>query len=165
MYKQFIIICVHLCHFQQKAAMTTFPKTLKDPRTCRVFVSSPFGGCELEREELVRKYFPQLSHICQSKGVQFVAVDMRWGITEEAATDAQVRWLYVKFIYCHLKINKPIKSTNFHCGYIDKCKYWHIFQHNIGCLGNTLYLRTYIVVCRLENWTQILRIIFISINL
>ncbi|BFZ07798.1 hypothetical protein BsWGS_10837 [Bradybaena similaris] len=70
--------------------MTTFPKTLKDPRTCRVFVSSPFGGCELEREELVRKYFPQLSHICQSKGVQFVAVDMRWGITEEAATDAQV---------------------------------------------------------------------------
>ncbi|XP_005108051.2 TPR repeat-containing protein DDB_G0287407, partial [Aplysia californica] len=63
---------------------------LKDPRVCRVFVSSPFGGYEKEREELVLKYFPQLSHLCQGRGVQFVAVDMRWGITEEAATDAQV---------------------------------------------------------------------------
>ena len=63
---------------------------LKDPRLCRVFVSSPFGGYEREREELVLKYFPQLSHLCQGRGVQFVAVDMRWGITEEAAKDAQV---------------------------------------------------------------------------
>ncbi|XP_076442900.1 TPR repeat-containing protein DDB_G0287407-like [Babylonia areolata] len=70
--------------------MTSFPPKLKDPRTCRVFVSSPFGGLEREREELVARYFPQLAALCQARGVQFVAVDMRWGITEEAATNNQV---------------------------------------------------------------------------
>ena len=70
--------------------MATLPKKLKDPRTCRVFVSSPFGGIEREREELVARYFPQLSALCQARGVQFVAVDMRWGITEEASSDNQV---------------------------------------------------------------------------
>ncbi|XP_064600811.1 TPR repeat-containing protein DDB_G0287407-like [Liolophura sinensis] len=63
---------------------------LKDPRTCRIFFSSPFGGMEGEREELTRKYFPQLHHLCNSKGIQFVAVDMRWGITAEASSNAQV---------------------------------------------------------------------------
>ncbi|XP_067680121.1 TPR repeat-containing protein DDB_G0287407-like [Haliotis asinina] len=62
---------------------------LKDPRTCRIFFSSPFGGMEEEREELTRKYFPQIHHLCNSRGIQFVAVDMRWGITSEAAEDAQ----------------------------------------------------------------------------
>lgn len=45
---------------------------------------------EGEREELTRKYFPQLHHLCNSKGIQFVAVDMRWGITAEASSNAQV---------------------------------------------------------------------------
>ncbi|XP_071080397.1 TPR repeat-containing protein DDB_G0287407-like [Haliotis cracherodii] len=62
---------------------------LKDPRTCRIFFSSPFGGMEEEREELTRKYFPQIHHLCNSRGIQFVAVDMRWGITSEAAENAQ----------------------------------------------------------------------------
>lgn len=62
---------------------------LKDPRTCRIFFSSPFGGMEEERDELTRKYFPQLQHLCSSRGVQFVPVDMRWGITSEAADKAQ----------------------------------------------------------------------------
>ncbi|XP_070181286.1 TPR repeat-containing protein DDB_G0287407-like [Littorina saxatilis] len=70
--------------------MTSLTTNLKDPRTCRVFVSSPFGGIEREREELVALYFPQLAALCQAKGVQFVTVDMRWGITEEAARDNQV---------------------------------------------------------------------------
>ncbi|KAL8596645.1 hypothetical protein ACOMHN_051974 [Nucella lapillus] len=70
--------------------MTSFPRKLKDARTCRVFVSSPFGGLEREREELVARYLPQLSALCQARGVQLVAVDMRWGITEVAAMDRQV---------------------------------------------------------------------------
>ena len=44
----------------------------------------------MSARELVCRYFPELSAICQAKGVQFVAVDMRWGITEEAASDNQV---------------------------------------------------------------------------
>ncbi|KAK3592936.1 hypothetical protein CHS0354_011736 [Potamilus streckersoni] len=63
---------------------------LKDPGTCRIFFSSPFNGMEEEREELTRKYFPQIHHLCNSKGLQFVAVDMRWGITAESSENAQV---------------------------------------------------------------------------
>ncbi|KAK7504283.1 hypothetical protein BaRGS_00004587 [Batillaria attramentaria] len=63
---------------------------LREPGTCRIFFSSPFGGMEEEREELTRKYFPQIQHACNMHGVQFVAVDMRWGITSQAADDAQV---------------------------------------------------------------------------
>ncbi|XP_059157267.1 TPR repeat-containing protein DDB_G0287407-like [Physella acuta] len=65
-------------------------RKLKDPRTLRLFFSSPFGGMEEEREELTRKYFPQFHHLCKARGIQFVAVDMRWGITSEAADNAQV---------------------------------------------------------------------------
>ncbi|GFN73711.1 tetratricopeptide repeat protein [Plakobranchus ocellatus] len=64
-------------------------RALKESGTCRVFVSSPFGGFEEEREELVLKLFPKLSHLCQAKGIQLATVDMRWGITEEATSDAQ----------------------------------------------------------------------------
>jgi hypothetical protein len=63
---------------------------LKELQTCRIFFSSPFGGMEDEREELTRKYFPQIQHACNAKGIQFVAVDMRWGITSQAADQAQV---------------------------------------------------------------------------
>jgi nephrocystin-3 len=62
---------------------------LKDPNVCRIFFSSPFLGMEKEREELTRQYFPQLQHLCSSKGIQFAAVDMRWGITEESSQSAK----------------------------------------------------------------------------
>ena len=70
--------------------MTLPPQALKDKRTCRIFFSSPFGGMEDEREELTRLYFPRIQHICSSLGIQFVAVDLRWGITSEAFSSAQV---------------------------------------------------------------------------
>ena len=70
--------------------MTLPPQALKDKRTCRIFFSSPFGGMEDEREELTRRYFPRIQHLCSSRGIQFVAVDMRWGITSEASSSAQV---------------------------------------------------------------------------
>jgi nephrocystin-3 len=34
-------------------------------------------------------FYPHAA-LCQNKGVQFVAVDLRWGITEEAAKNNQV---------------------------------------------------------------------------
>ena len=63
---------------------------LKDPRICKIFFSSPFGGMESEREELTRQYFPQIHHLCNSHGLQFAAVDMRWGISAESSDNAQV---------------------------------------------------------------------------
>ena len=63
---------------------------LRDPRLVKIFFSSPFGGMEEEREELTRRYVPQIHHLCNSKGLQFIAVDMRWGITSESSENAQV---------------------------------------------------------------------------
>ncbi|XP_041377326.1 TPR repeat-containing protein DDB_G0287407-like [Gigantopelta aegis] len=45
---------------------------------------------EEEREELTRKYFPQIRHLCNERGIHFVPVDMRWGITKESAQNGQV---------------------------------------------------------------------------
>ncbi|CAH1794895.1 unnamed protein product [Owenia fusiformis] len=66
-----------------------FEWKLKDPRVCRIFFSSPFKGMEGEREELTKRYWPKIQSLCNSKGIQFVPVDMRWGITTEAAGNAQ----------------------------------------------------------------------------
>ena len=65
-------------------------RRLKDARTCRVFFSSPFNGMEGEREELTRRYWPRIQSLCNAKGLQFRAVDMRWGITSEASDSNQV---------------------------------------------------------------------------
>ncbi|XP_045167540.2 TPR repeat-containing protein DDB_G0287407-like [Mercenaria mercenaria] len=63
---------------------------LRNPRVVKIFFSSPFGGMEEEREELTRRYFPSIHHLCNSYGLQFAAVDMRWGITSESSDNAQV---------------------------------------------------------------------------
>ena len=67
-------------------------------RTIRVFFSSPFGGMEGERETLTRKYFPEIASYCQTYGYDFIPIDLRWGITKEAADNAMVLWLCLKEI-------------------------------------------------------------------
>ena len=62
---------------------------LKEPGVCRIFFSSPFRGLETEREELTKKYWPQIKSFCNARGLQFVPVDMRWGITSELSDSAQ----------------------------------------------------------------------------
>lgn len=64
--------------------------SLHTPGIVKIFFSSPFGGMESEREELTRKYFPRIQYLCNSHGLQFAAVDMRWGITAESSDKAQV---------------------------------------------------------------------------
>ncbi|MBN2157295.1 MAG: DUF4062 domain-containing protein [Candidatus Lokiarchaeota archaeon] len=53
----------------------------------RVFVSSTFKDMEAERNYLQKFVFPRLKHICKSYGFEFQAVDLRWGIDEEASID------------------------------------------------------------------------------
>ena len=53
-------------------------------RTFRLFVSSTFSDFIIEREALQREVFPKLEKYCAEQGAQFQAVDLRWGITEEA---------------------------------------------------------------------------------
>ena len=64
-------------------------RKLREARVCRVFFSSPFRGMETERELLTKQYFPTLQSLCNTHGVQFIPVDMRWGISHELSTNAK----------------------------------------------------------------------------
>ena len=56
----------------------------------RVFISSTFGDMQAERDELVKHVFPQLRKLCESRGVTWGEVDLRWGITDEQKAEARV---------------------------------------------------------------------------
>lgn len=59
-------------------------------RQIRVFVSSTFWDMHAEREELVKRVFPRLRHVCEARGVTWGEVDLRWGIPKEANADGRV---------------------------------------------------------------------------
>lgn len=56
-------------------------------RTFRVFVSSTFEDLKTERDALQRDVFPKLRKLCQQHGARFQAIDLRWGVRDEAALD------------------------------------------------------------------------------
>ena|ERR1039458_3608309 len=51
-------------------------------RTFRVFVSSTFEDLKEERD-----VFPKLRKLCEQHGARFQAIDLRWGVRDEAAVD------------------------------------------------------------------------------
>lgn len=56
----------------------------------RVFISSTFQDMEPERAYLVRKVFPELRLHAEKRGINFIPVDLRWGITDEEARSGKV---------------------------------------------------------------------------
>jgi hypothetical protein len=58
-------------------------------RTFRVFVSSTFEDLKEERNALQRDVFPTLRTLCERHGARFQAIDLRWGVSDEAALDQQ----------------------------------------------------------------------------
>lgn len=60
------------------------------PRSIRVFVSSTFRDMQAEREELVKRVFPQIRRLCESRGVAWSEVDLRWGVTDEQKAEGAV---------------------------------------------------------------------------
>jgi tetratricopeptide (TPR) repeat protein len=61
-----------------------------DGRAIRVFVSSTFRDMQAERDELVKRVFPQLRRLCEQRGVAWSEVDLRWGVTDEQAAEGAV---------------------------------------------------------------------------
>jgi NACHT domain- and WD repeat-containing protein len=59
------------------------------PHTFRVFISSTFGDLAAERDALQARVFPRLRRLCEARGFQFQAVDLRWGVVEEAGFEQQ----------------------------------------------------------------------------
>ena len=68
--------------------MTT-RETASQPRQIRVFISSTFRDMHAERDHLVTVIFPQLRRLCDSRGVTWGEVDLRWGVTDEAAAEGK----------------------------------------------------------------------------
>ena len=56
-------------------------------KTFRIFVSSTFSDLKAERDALQRFVFPRLRELCASRGARFQAIDLRWGVSEEAGLD------------------------------------------------------------------------------
>lgn len=56
-------------------------------RTFRVFVSSTFSDLKAERNALQEHVFPNLREFCESRGVRFQGIDLRWGVSREAGLD------------------------------------------------------------------------------
>ena len=61
----------------------------KTSRTFRIFVSSTFSDLKAERNALQQKVFPRLRDLAMSHGCRFQAIDLRWGVSDEAALDQQ----------------------------------------------------------------------------
>jgi nephrocystin-3 len=56
----------------------------------RVFISSTFRDMVDEREQLAKRVFPALRKLCESRGVVWGEVDLRWGITQEQSERGEV---------------------------------------------------------------------------
>ena len=56
----------------------------------RVFISSTFRDMQLEREELVKQVFSRLRKLCESRGVSWSEIDLRWGVTDEQRAEGRV---------------------------------------------------------------------------
>lgn len=62
---------------------------IQSARTFRVFISSTFSDLKVERNALHEKVFPKLRDLCSQHGCRFQAIDLLWGVSEEAALDQQ----------------------------------------------------------------------------
>jgi nephrocystin-3 len=63
---------------------------MRTDRVVRVFISSTFRDMQAERDYLVKQVFPELRKRCRERAVEFVEVDLRWGVTEEQANRGEV---------------------------------------------------------------------------
>jgi NACHT domain- and WD repeat-containing protein len=60
---------------------------VRPSKTFRIFVSSTFSDLKAERDALQRYVFPRLRELCAKNGARFQAIDLRWGVSEEAGLD------------------------------------------------------------------------------
>ncbi|MBC8114195.1 MAG: AAA family ATPase, partial [Candidatus Saccharimonas sp.] len=67
--------------------MNTLPAKTRHRPIIRVFVSSTFSDLIHERNALQQQAWPVLERLCQRRGFQFQAIDLRWGVSTEAGLD------------------------------------------------------------------------------
>ena len=55
----------------------------KPLKQLRVFVSSTFNDMRAERSLMIGKIFPMVASYCHTRKIEFIGVDLRWGVSEE----------------------------------------------------------------------------------
>ena len=68
---------------------TTVGRMPQAARTFRIFVSSTFNDLKAERNALQWHVYPMLKELCERERTRFQAIDLRWGVSAEAANDQQ----------------------------------------------------------------------------
>jgi NACHT domain- and WD repeat-containing protein len=63
------------------------PSPANRTRTIRIFISSTFRDFQGERTTLHRLVFPKIAEICRAEGFEFEPIDLRWGVSDDAARD------------------------------------------------------------------------------
>jgi WD40 repeat protein/tetratricopeptide (TPR) repeat protein len=58
-------------------------------KTFRIFVCSTFSDLVEERNALQEQVFPRLRELCAQHEVRFQAIDLRWGVSQQASVDQQ----------------------------------------------------------------------------
>jgi WD40 repeat protein len=76
--------------------------------TIRIFVSSTFADLHAERDALQASVFPRLRTLCESQGARFQAIDLRWGVSQEAALDQQAMAICIEEIRRSQRISPRI---------------------------------------------------------
>lgn len=88
--------------------------TMTPSPTIRLFVSSTFSDLKAERDALQREVFPRLKQFCLSKGLRFQAIDLRWGISEEAGRDNRTLRICLRELRrCQQDRRKPVEAVEF----------------------------------------------------
>jgi len=64
-------------------------------RTFRVFVSSTFEDLKEEHNAPQREVFPESVKLCEAHGARFQAIDLRWGVPEEAGLDQKTMEIFM----------------------------------------------------------------------
>jgi hypothetical protein len=78
-------------------------------KSFRLFISSTFTDFIQERNILNDKVFPYLQKYCRSKGYNFLAIDLRWGVSQEAQLDQKTLELCLD----EVKASKTYPFPNF----------------------------------------------------
>ena len=97
----------------------------------RIFLSSTFVDMQKERDYLVKKIFPSIKAECRRRGVDFVALDLRWGINEETARSGKV---------VEICMDEIVRSRPFFIGLIGG-RYGWIPEKDDGSITETLMVK------------------------
>ena len=74
----------------------------KSIQTSRIFVSFTFSDLKADRNALQEPVFRRLRELCAAHGTRFRAIDLRWGVSEEASLDQQtMRICLGEIANCH----------------------------------------------------------------